>query len=84
VVLALGAMAYDVGLRALPPHRPTSLPDGSEVLLGLGECGPPRAYPARGLTLASWAAIMLCPAQLVPGARDPRLDDAGLDLGETR
>ncbi|WOI60912.1 hypothetical protein [Streptomyces fradiae] len=67
-----------------PPHRPTSLPDGSEVLLGLGECGPPLAYPALGLTLASWASTTLCPAQLVPGARDRRLDDACLDLGEAR
>ncbi|MEU6366532.1 hypothetical protein ABZ876_12505 [Streptomyces sp. NPDC046931] len=49
VVLVLGAMAYDVGLRAHPQRRLAALPDGNEVLLGLGECGPPRAYRALDL-----------------------------------
>ncbi len=42
LVLALGAMAYDVGLRALPRRRPAAPADGNEVLVGLGELGAAR------------------------------------------
>ncbi|MFF9457301.1 hypothetical protein [Streptomyces flaveolus] len=35
VVLALGAMEYDIALPALPPHRPTAQQDSIQVLLGL-------------------------------------------------
>lgn len=34
VVLTLGTMAYDIALRALPPHRPTAQQDSIQVLLG--------------------------------------------------